>query len=429
MPTITFTTRGLKALKPGPERVDYWSDDPKEPGFGLRVFPSGVKSWFLFTRQTKSGQAVRVTLGTFPTMKLEKARTTAEDKRADVRTGTNPADEHRAARKGQRETVAALLASYTTHVELRRQAGEFRSWPDTKRSFERDVLPTWGDRPVREIRRKDVIDLVTTKALTGKTAANRLQAHVSMLLSYGVDHDWLDSNPAYRLRKKKEQARTRILTSDELRTLWQYLDGDDGMVLSRGLAAGPTITMPPEASATIKDVFKLLLLCGQRLGETSRMRWPDLDLAAARWIIPGSETKNGREHTVPLATPVTDLLTRRQTAATSDPVFPSRADSEASIFVWTKRAAASMATATGIAFTAHDLRRTVATGLGELGIAGDVIGLVLNHTKPGVTGRHYDHSHREAAKAEALTRWAARLHAIVTGEPAKVVPILRKRAR
>jgi integrase len=187
--------------------------------------------------------------------------------------------------------------------------------------------------------------------------------------------------------------------------------------------------MPPEASATIKDVFKVLLLCGQRLGETSRMRWADLDLDGARWIIPGTETKNGREHTVPLALAVVALLKQRQEAATSPFVFPSRTGSAASIHVWSKRTAAAIATATGTAFRAHDLRRTVSTELGELGISGDVIGLVLNHSKPGVTGRHYDHSQREGAKADALTRWAARLESIVTSTPAKVVPITRKRAR
>ena len=427
MPRVTLTTRFVKALKPADVPVDYWSDDAGERGFGLRVWPGGTKAWFQYTRKTKDGKAVRVTLGTLPPMKLAKAREEAEGARARVWAGDNPAEERREERQAQRETVQALFDSYAQHVELRRQAGEFKSWPDVKRAYERDVLPAWGERPVRDVRRKDVIDLVTAKALTGKTAANRLQAYVSMLLAYGVDHDWLDSNPAYRLRKKKEAARTRVLTSDEIKTLWTYLDGGDDLVLSRGLAKGPTITMPPESSAALKDLFRVLLLCGQRLGETSRMKWTDLDLAGATWRIPGSETKNGREHTVPLAKPVRELLTARQEGATSAYVFPSRAGSDSSILVWSKRAAAAMAATAKVPFTAHDLRRTVATGLGELGISGDVIGLVLNHAKPGVTGRHYDHSTREAAKADALTRWAARVHAIVTSKPASVVPILRKR--
>ena len=114
-----------------------------------------------------------------------------------------------------------------------------------------------------------------------------------------------------------------MLTADELKTLWTYLDGDEELVLSRGLATGPTITMPPESSAALKDLFKVLLLCGQRLGETSAHEvgrpgpgWRNLDDS-------GSETKNGREHLVPLAKPVLELLTRRQEAADSPRVSES----------------------------------------------------------------------------------------------------------
>ena len=183
--------------------------------------------------------------------------------------------------------------------------------------------------------------------------------------------------------------------------------------------------MPAETGKTLKDLFKLLLLCGQRLGETSRMKWADVDLDAKRWTIPATETKNRTVHQVPLSEPAVELLKARDEAAhpLGTFVFPSSEKTDSSVWVWSKRTAAAIAAATKIAFTAHDLRRTVATQMGELGIDADTIGLVLNHRKPGVTTRHYDHSTRETAKRGALDRWAQRLLRIVTEEPATVTPI------
>ena len=135
---------------------------------------------------------------------------------------------------------------------------------------------------------------------------------------------------------------------------------------------------------------------------------------------------------MPLSQPAIDLLTRRQQTARAGAtyVFPSGAKRkrDVSVLIWTKRAAATIAESIGVAFSAHDLRRTVATMMGELGIDSDTIGLVLNHRKPGVTTRHYDHSQREAAKRAALDRWAQRLTQIRTEKPATVTPI-RGRAR
>ena len=412
MPKIDFTTRGVEALKPATRPVDYWSTAPAERGFGLRVLPSGTKSWFVWTRKTKTGKPTMVTLGNFPDMKLAGAREAAEDARAEVKHGESPAEDRREARQAQRDTVQALFDKYAEHVAVRRQAGEFKSWPDVKRSFERDVLPAWGDRPARSIERRDVIELVTRKALVGRTAANRLQAHVSMLFSYGVDHDWLSANPALRLKKRAEQPRDRVLSADELTTLWTYLESDAPMALSRGVKAASLITMPARTAATLRDLFKLLVLGGQRLGETSRMAWSDVDLDARTWTVPAAQAKNRTAHRVPLSPPMLAIVKARAEAAppTSRYVFPSDEAGLFSVHVWSKRAAATIAAATTIAFTAHDLRRTCASGLGELGISSDVISLVLNHKKPGVTGRHYDLSTRETAKREALDLWAQRVH-------------------
>ena len=221
-----------------------------------------------------------------------------------------------------------------------------------------------------------------------------------MLFAYGVEADWLPANPAAGLRKRSEKPRTRVLSSDEVKALWKTLDADAVITLSRGKTAKTRITMPAETSQTLRHVFKLLLVAGQRLGETSRMKWTDVDLDAKRWTIPATETKNRTVHQVPLSEPAIELLKAQQEAAhpLATYVFPSSAKNDAPVLVWSKRTAAALAAMTGITFTAHDLRRTVATMMGELGIEADTIGLVLNHRKPGVTTRHYDHSTRETAK-------------------------------
>jgi len=300
-----------------------------------------------------------------------------------------------------------------------------RSWPQIQRSLERDVLPEWGARPVTEIRRRDVLELVTRKAHAGLTAANRLQAHLSMLFAYGVEADWLPANPAAGLRKRRESARTRVLNDEDVRTLWKTLDAETPIALSRGTTPEKRITMPAETGETLRHLFKLLLIAGQRLGETSRMKWADVDLDAKLWTIPATETKNRMVHRVPLSEPAVELLKARQETAhpLATYVFPSSAKTDAPVLVWSKRTASALAALTGIAFTAHDLRRTVATMMGELGTDADTIGLVLNHRKPGVTTRHYDHSTREAAMRGSLDRWAQRLTQIVTETPAKVTPI------
>jgi integrase len=157
----------------------------------------------------------------------------------------------------------------------------------------------------------------------------------------------------------------------------------------------------------------MLLLTGQRLGEVLAMRWVDLD--GDWWTVPSEATKNKRGHRVYLCAQTQGLLrTLRESGGSGKWVFPSpRTDTHVASV---NKAVERFRGLSGIAnWHPHDLRRTAATGMGDLEIPDSTIGLVLNHAAVGVTAR-YSRSSREREIANAWRMWGQRLEEIVRGE-------------
>lgn len=159
------------------------------------------------------------------------------------------------------------------------------------------------------------------------------------------------------------------------------------------------------------------------------MRRAELDLKHALWSLPGSRTKNGHSHAVPLSPTAFGIIKEALANAADGPfVFPS--NGSASGAVPSRSIAKTLGLAKGrlglTAFTPHDLRRTALTGMAKLGVAPIVIGHVANHrttTKAGMTLSVYVNHAYEKEKREALELWADRLQGIVSGKSAKVVRI------
>jgi integrase len=171
--------------------------------------------------------------------------------------------------------------------------------------------------------------------------------------------------------------RTRVLSDDEIRALWQALN---------------------EFRPEVARVIKLCLITGQRVGEVAGMTSDELDLTRKLWNIPGSRTKNGHPHSVPLS----QLALDHTDGSSIDQAQVS------SIIHYNQFGLAR--------WTAHDLRRTALTGMAKLGISPIVIANVANHrsvSKAGVTlGVYIQHDFSDE-KRDALTRWATRLQAII----------------
>lgn len=411
MPTMMLNARSVATLKPvAGRRVEIF--DEEVSGLTLRLTPDGVKTWSLMYRH--KGRKRRFTLGRYPDLSLAKARKTAVETRGRVAGGADPAEDKKADRATYGDTVGGLFDLYKTKAEHR------KSWSEVRRIFETDVLPVWRHRRVQDISRRDIRELVDRKAATAPVMANRILARVSALLSFAVEHDWIESNPAYRIPKPgEEKSRDRVLTRNELRELWPALHetaakDDDGKPL-------------PRLSSTLNDALLVMLLTAQRCGEVCRMRWEDVSLDTGWWTIPAADTKNDDAHRVPLTDSVLKILRARLRRDDDRYMFSS--NGHASVAARAKKAAANLSRGLSFKFRAHDLRRTAASFMAEAGVDRMHIAHVLNHrsvTRSTVTAI-YDRHHYDKEKRAALETWAMELQRIVKGKT-PVLSIVRNPA-
>jgi integrase len=196
-----------------------------------------------------------------------------------------------------------------------------------------------------------------------------------------------------------------VLSDDEIRTLWKSLP--------KALAR----------SAQSQRIIKLCLVTAQRVGEVAGMTRAELDLKAREWRLPGSRTKNGHPHVVPLSNLAIGLIKDAlEDTGEGAQVFPCGEGSLSPVAVARTFLRAYETSKErpqgrfGIAsWSAHDLRRTALTGMARLGVAPIVLGHVANHrstTRAGVTLAVYSQYTYDKEKRQALDLWAALVDAI-----------------
>jgi integrase len=408
MTVLAPTDRFALHAKPGPE---YFDETVK--GLALRVSSGGHKAWTYHF--TLDGRRARVTLGSYPATSLAKARTLATEARGHVEAQKDPRRVFRERIDAQAVTVSDLVERY-----LKNHARpNFRSAAMIERRLEADVKPEIGAVRLSDLHKRDVNRVIDAIMARGSPAQARIvYQNLRAILRWAVARGDLDHSPMEGMRiPSVEQPRERVLSDDEIRVLWNGLP--------KALAK----------SKACQRIIKLCLVTGQRVGEISGMRRDELDLASNLWSLPGSRTKNGHPHTVPLSALAPSIIEETLAEAGDDSaiVFPCGESSLAPAAAARTIGRANVADAKtavsrfGIApFTAHDLRRTTLTGMARLGISPTVLGHVANHrsvTRGGITMAVYNQYSYDREKRQALELWADRLEAIVAGSGAKVVPI------
>ncbi|MCH9000079.1 MAG: tyrosine-type recombinase/integrase [Proteobacteria bacterium] len=416
---MRLTDRTIKALKPKAERFEVWESG--RTGLGLRISPAGRKSWIYMYRF--DGRPRRMTLGTYPVVGLANARVKHARAKELLEKGSDPGALHIEKRRAERdaETIQNLVDEYLEKWARPRK----RSADEDERILRKDVLPAWGKRKARDIRRRDVILLLDTIVERGAPiAANRTLAVIRKMFNFAISRDIVDATPVAMVRAPaKENQRDRILSAEEIRTFWN------------GLADTP---MTP----AVRLALKLELVTAQRKGELVGAALSEFDFSEGIWTIPPERVKNGIAHRVPLSPLTLKLIEEAHGIARQAEVgraknLPGAEPRESEWLCPSPRGngpiepravsralrRATKPTERGEDpainlknVTPHDLRRTAASGMASLGVARLVIAKVLNHAETGVTAI-YDRHGYDSEKRHALEAWAAHLEGILSGKP------------
>lgn len=427
MPKVALTDAAVKRYKAKPgERIDYF-DTILGHGFALRVSgptprsPEGRKSWVLFYRYGGALKRLTIEPG-YPVLGLADARDQARTALQALAKGEDPAAGKREA-KATRERVPTPEPVSDTIVEtvidefMRRYMEAKKRTPhyiaDTRRIFDKHVLPRWRGRELNSITRRDVNRLLDAIVDDGKAiTANRVLAAVRKLFNWAIQRGIIDASPVAMVeRPSAENERERALSDAEIKTVWR---------------ASEALSYP------FGPFVRMALVTGQRRSEVAAMRWADIDENERTWTLSSEMTKAGRAHVVPLSTLAVAILA--DCPRSGSYVFTTRRDRPISGFSKAKAMldgkVAEIAAADDGARTEswrlHDVRRTAATVMGRLRASRFVIGRVLNHADQSITGIYDRHEYLDE-KRQALGAWSRFLENLTNPAPgAKVVPLHRE---
>ena len=421
--------------------------DAQAVGLYLLIYPSGKKIWALRYRRPKDRRPAKLTLGTVfadrrktepdivpvigDHMTLAGARRLVAELRHEIALGRDPGAAHIAKKRSVPSAEDAFAAAARDFIEDHARK-HTRRWQETARTIglrqtdggaleiiDGSLSDRWRDlivseidedvvfRVVDEARRKGVPGIGRRNDGQSEARARSVHSALSVLFGWLKEKRRIKVNPMAALSSPSApKARDHVLTNPEIARLWAACDAE-------GFPFG--------------HIIKLLLLTGCRREEVGGMRRSELSEDLTTLTIPGRRTKNHRVHVVPLPPIARDVIrgvdqhgdlvftTNGSTAVSGFSKFKKRLDAKLKIEPW----------------RIHDLRRTAATGMAEIGVAPHIVEACLNHVsgaRAGVAGT-YNRAAYAPEKKAALERWADHIDRLVTGNTAKIVVTLRGRKR
>ncbi len=424
-----LTEKHLQAAKSTPARDVYLSDGGGLYARVLKGRPDRDKKIVFQYRYKLNGRTGIFHCGTYPKISLSQARKQRDTARQVRDKGIDPTQEN----KRQRADIAAKEQAQALEKTLR---GMFEDWERVYlrkhhkdggalvRDFiDSDVLTYLGKVRARDVTRQQLVQVIDRIADRGSNRkANAVLSLLKQMFKHGLARGIVDNDPTHGLTKGhaggKETPRDRNLSPVEITDLAKRL---------------PSAALP----SRMQVALWLLLATGARAGELIRARWSEFDLEARIWTIPAERSKNGKPHIVHLSDFSMLLLKKLEDEGVTKLLFEGRNEGEPLSEKWVSKclrdrqrtiALKNRTKKTGVLllsggeWRAHDLRRTMASRMGDLGIAPHIIEKCLNHSLGGILAVYQRQEYLPERKT-AFQTWGNYLERITSTDQSNVIEL------
>ena len=389
-------TVSVLVIPPGKTDHIIWDGELRGYGYRLRLGAGGkvLRSWVV--QYKRAGATRRLLLGSGGVLTAEAARAAAKKVLAKVALGEDPQADRTDRRGKDRLTLRALIGEYLAAKQPQLRP---RSFVETKRYLTSGYFKPLHGMPLDTITRRDIAArVVAIVRESGSPTAARARGAISSFFVWCMQMGLVENNPTIGSTKPAEsKPRERVLSDDELARIWKFC-GDDAF----------------------GKIIKLLILTACRRAEIGDMCWSEIDFDRSTFTIPARRAKNGRAHTLPLIPMMLDIIKSVPRLVSRDQLFGMRGDGFTG-WVKGKRALDERSGVAG--WTVHDIRRSVATKLADLGTQPHIIEQILNHQsghKAGPAGI-YNRSSYEREVVAALLRWEDHTRTLVEGTERKIL--------
>ncbi|MCW4444205.1 tyrosine-type recombinase/integrase [Vibrio splendidus] len=363
-------------------------------GLNIRIRPNGTKSWQFRYSDTVTKKVKKISLGSFPTLKLADARKIAQEYRNQVANGLDPKQQIEQAKQEaiQKEASTFLIVAEQWFQRKKKtisQAHAERVW----RTLEKYILPKLKNTPIETITRRDAIAILRPLEMKQKLSTiKRLCQSLNQIMEHAVDCDIISANPLTRMVKAFEKHEVEHMPTIRPEMLNQLLN-------------------QLKNNQRIQDKTKHLLLWQlhtmTRPKEAARARWKDIDKKNRCWIIPAKEMKRKKEHRIPLTTQTIEILEKMAPQSLNkEYIFPSERNPDSHMSTFTTNAALKRSLGFKGKLVAHGLRSIASTALHENGFDTLHIEACLSHLDQNETRASYNRSDFFEQRKEIMRWWS-----------------------